>query len=40
MLKDFYEDIVQNLVSYVPPPPTMKKEVKTVIEDVVEKDVE
>lgn len=40
LLKDFYEDIVQNLVSYVPPPPTMKKEVKTVIEDVVEKDVE
>ena len=28
MLKTFYEDIVQNLTSYIPPPPTMKKETK------------
>ena len=40
MLKDFYEDIVQNLISYIPPPPTMKKEAKTVIEDVVKKDID
>jgi len=40
MLKIFYEDIVQNLTSYIPPPPTMKKETKTVIEYVVDKDID
>ena len=37
MLKSFYEDIVQNLITYIPKPPTMKKENKKDIESVVEK---
>ena len=40
MLKSFYEDIVQNLITYVPKPLIMKKETKEVIEDVVEKDID
>jgi len=40
MLKSFYEEIVQNLITYTPKPPTMKKENKKDIESVVEKSLE